>query len=297
MINDPSASGASESVDPDIYTDVYYLTNCHGHEEFVASGGDDVNPRFMKALALAGPMAGRRILDVGCGRGEVVIQAARQGAEAWGIDYADVAIMIARKALASADDEVRERTHVERMDVKSMEFREGFFDVAFMLDVVEHLYPNELGEAFDDVYRVLRPGGRLIVHTSPNTIFSEVVYRHYSRRWNQAALALSRLFRYRDAFFNEKMLPTAREFPQNPFEREMHVNEQSAPRLRRQLKRHGFRVRRVEFWTPPVTQGFFLQRPMNLRLLDFMRFLKPLSNHPPLDRYFCNHIWMIAERP
>ena len=47
------------------------------------------------------------------------------------------------------------------------------------------------------------------------------------------------------------MLPTGREFPHDTFEREMHINEQSAPRLQAEVERHGFAVRGVEFWEPP----------------------------------------------
>ena len=89
-------------VEPDVYTDDYYLTNCHGYEDFVISGGRKVGPRFIKALSLAGDLRGKRVLDVGCGRGELVIQSAMRGADAWGIDYAQAAVEIAARALASA---------------------------------------------------------------------------------------------------------------------------------------------------------------------------------------------------
>jgi hypothetical protein len=78
----------------------------------------------------------------------------------------------------------------------------------------------------------------------------------------------------------------------------MHINEQSAPELGRVVERHGFRVRSVEFWEPPARGGYFSSRRLNaeLRVLDFIRFLRPLSMHPPLNRFFCNHIWMAAVR-
>jgi len=287
-----------ERVEPGVYTDDYYLTNCHGYEDFVVSGGRKVGPRFVKALSLAGDLRGKRVLDVGCGRGELVIQSAMRGAEAWGIDYAQAAVDIAARALATADAVLREHTHVEQMDVKALRFDAGYFDVVFMMDVVEHLYPHELAQALDELHRTIRPGGRLVLHTSPNKIFEAVVYPNYSRRINQAVLALSRLFRFSDGLFNETMLPTGPEFPHDTFEREMHINEQSAPKLRAEVERHGFVVRGVEFWEPPARKGYFSSRRLNaeLKVLDFLRFLRPLSHYPPLDRYFCNHIWMTAER-
>jgi SAM-dependent methyltransferase len=287
-----------ERVDPGLYTDDYYLTNCHGHEEFVESGGRTVGARFVKALALAGDLHGKRVLDVGCGRGELVLQSAMRGAEAWGIDYADAAVAIAERALATADAAMRARTHVRQMDVKALDFDDNFFDVVFMMDVVEHLYPEELACAFDELRRAMRPGARLVLHTSPNTVFERAVYPNYSRRINQAALTLSRVLRLRDGLFNETMLPTAREFPHDTFERAMHINEQSLAGLRREVECHGFRVRSSEFWEPPASGGYFSSRRLNieLQLLDFVRFLRPLSYFPPLNRFFCNHIWVTAVR-
>jgi len=292
---DPSAP---DRVDPDVYTRDYYLTNCHGYEDFVISNGRRVGPRFVKALALAGDLRGKCVLDVGCGRGELVIQSALRGAEAWGIDYAPAAVEIAQRALDEVADGATARMHVAQMDVKALEFGDGFFDVVFMMDVVEHLYPAELAAALAELRRAIRPGGLLIMHTSPNKTFEEKVYPAYSRRVNQVALSLSRLLRFRDGLFNETMLPTGREFPHDRFEREMHINEQSAPGLRREAERHGFRVRSVEFWEPPARGGYFSSRRLNmeLRVLDFIRFLRPLSMHAPLNRFFCNHIWMAAER-
>jgi 2-polyprenyl-3-methyl-5-hydroxy-6-metoxy-1,4-benzoquinol methylase len=294
-MNSPEATGR---VDPGLYTDDYYLTNCHGHEEFVESGGRKVGARFVKALALAGDLRGKRVLDVGCGRGELVLQSAMRGADAWGIDYADAAVAIAERALRASDASLRERMHVRQMDVKALAFDDGYFDVVFMMDVVEHLYPAELARAFDELHRAMRPDARLVLHTSPNTVFERSVYPHYSRRINQAALALSRALRLQDGLFNETMLPTSREFPHDTFERAMHINEQSLAGLRREVERHGFQVRSSEFWEPPAAAGYFSSRRLNieLKLLDFVRFLRPLSYHPPLNRFFCNHIWLTAGR-
>ncbi|MHB8515778.1 MAG: class I SAM-dependent methyltransferase [Dehalococcoidia bacterium] len=296
MTAEPAPGGR---VEPDVYTGAYYLTNCHGHEEFAASGGRTVGPRFAKALSLAGGLGGKRVLDVGCGRGELVLQSALRGADAWGIDYAAAAVEIARGALASAEGAPQGRVHVAQMDVKALDFADASFDVAFLMDVVEHLYPEELARAFDELRRILRPGGLLIAHTSPNRFVRDWVYPYWVRHVNEAALRFCEWAGYRDRLFNRMMLPTKRAFPEDPFEQMMHVNEQTAPELRRQLAAHGFRVRGVEFWEPPLGRDYFDTPRLNreLKILDFVRFLRPLSLYPPLNRYFCHHIWITAGRP
>lgn len=204
MTSDPTLplpaqpAAAPARVEPDVYTGEYYLTNCHGYEDFIMSRGRKVGPRFVKALSLAGDLRGKRVLDVGCGRGELVLQSALRGADAWGIDYAHAAVEIAAKALESAESDVpRDRMHVAQMDVKALEFDDGYFDVVFMMDVVEHLYPAELGQTFEELRRALRPGGLLVMHTSPNKVLEDVVYKRYSRHVNRIALKLSRALRFR----------------------------------------------------------------------------------------------------
>ncbi|MBF6599281.1 MAG: methyltransferase domain-containing protein [Dehalococcoidia bacterium] len=290
---------APARVEPDVYTGEYYLTHCHGHEDFLSSRGRKVGPRFIKALSLAGELRGRRVLDVGCGRGELVLQSALRGADAWGVDYASAAIEIAQRAVAAAGDDLpRERLHLAQTDVQALAFADASFDVVFMMDIVEHLHARELAAALREARRVLRPGGALIVHTSPNRVVRDWVYPYWVRHVNKAALAFCEWLGYRDALFNRLMLPTGRDFPEDDFERAMHVNEQTAPALRRQLTAAGLRIRSQEFWEPPMRGEYFPTPRLNgeLRILDFVRFLRPLSLYPPLNRYFCHHIWMTAER-
>ena len=288
----------SQRVEPDVYTSDYYLSHCQGYEEFLATGGTAASARVRKALALAGDLDGKRVLDVGCGRGELVLQPAMQGADAWGIDYAGAAVEIAKDALGQAPASLHDRMHVAQMDVKSLVFADAYFDVAFKMDVVEHLYQHELEQAYAELHRVLRPGGSLIIHTSPNRVLEERVYPHYVRRWNQAARWLTERFNYKDEMFNRLMLPVGEEFPHSSWEREMHINPQTLGGLKRDLARHGFRVRRAEFWEPPLTEPYFRERLANveLRVFDFLRFLRPISRHAPLSGLFCNHMWVVAER-
>ena len=94
------------------------------------------------------------------------------------------------------------------------------------------------------------------------------------------------------------MLSDGPEFPHDTFEREMHINEQSAPRLGPRSSATASACGAPSSGSRRPQHGYFDSRRLNLelKLLDFVRFLRPLSYHPPLNRYFCNHIWMVAER-
>jgi len=281
------------AIDAGEYDEAYFLCASEGYREFAASQGRRLGPRFRRALSLAEVQPGQRVLDVGCGRGELVIHSALWGARAVGIDYSETAVAIAQGALASHPADIRQRAAFVLMEARRLGFPDASFDTALMTDVVEHLAPAELAAALAETHRVLRSGGRLVVHTSPNRLLLDRVYPAYTRRVHQALAAACRLLRYRDAVFSPD-LPVAPRFPRTDYERRMHVNEQTGESLQDALDDAGFYVERLLYWEPTA---YPTRLSLRLRLLDLLRYLRPLSYFPPLNRYFCNHIWAVARRP
>jgi SAM-dependent methyltransferase len=106
-------------------------------------------------LALAGNVAGRRILDVGCGSGPLFAALRDRGAILAGFDSSAGMIKRARRRLGDdADLRVTELG-------SPLPFPDGAFD-----DVVAALvlhYLEDWGPALAELRRVLKPGGRLIV--------------------------------------------------------------------------------------------------------------------------------------
>lgn len=137
-------------------------------ETYFDSKGLAPTPFTERPLALAGLRPGDRVLDVGCGRGEIVFQSAARGATAVGVDYSQAALEIARTTREAHDAELRARTEFVHADASALPFAAKSFDRAFLLDVVEHLAPHELRAVLGEVRRVLTPEGLLVVHTSPN---------------------------------------------------------------------------------------------------------------------------------
>jgi SAM-dependent methyltransferase len=285
-----------KSVSPDTYDSRYFFTSCEGYKEFRVSGGRTLGPRFQKALQLARIRPGQRVLDVGCGRGELVIHAALRGAEAVGIDYAEEAVRIAEEALAGCPLDIHERASFRVMNARRLDFPDESFDTAVMSDIVEHLYPQELREALDETRRVLRRGGRLVVHTCPNRLFYDLTYPVYVRNVHRVILRLAEIARYQ-SYTVGPMLSVGPRFPRTADEREVHVNEQTAAELKRALIESGFRVEKTVYWEIPGQWPYVSRRlTIELMILDALRYLRPLSYAWPLNRLFTNHIWMVATR-
>jgi len=149
-------------------------------DEFVRSQGRNLRPRIRYALKIATLSPGMTVLDVGCGRGEVVLYCARNGIHALGVDYSKEAISIAQKAKAAHNTEQQKRMRFICDDIEKIEFNESF-DRIFMLDLIEHLHDWELSKLFKVCGRLLKPDGFLVIHTLPNKWLYEITYRRILR--------------------------------------------------------------------------------------------------------------------
>ncbi|MFJ7591749.1 class I SAM-dependent methyltransferase [Streptomyces sp. NPDC097617] len=105
-------------------------------------------------LALAADVAGRRILDAGCGSGPLSTSLRDRGAAVTGIDASAGMLALARRRLGDEAD----------LRLADLNDRLPFADAEFD-DVVASLvlhYLEDWGPALAEFHRVLKPGGRLI---------------------------------------------------------------------------------------------------------------------------------------
>lgn len=276
-----------EPVPSTVYDEKYYLSACSDYDLFQATRGLILSKLLEGPFRLACVQPGQNILDIGCGRGELLVQAARIGANVYGIDYSEAAIRLCLENREQSKPHLRGEYHAKRMDAKELAFADGFFDTVFMIEIIEHLHNWEQEKILAEVVRVLKKGsGKLIVHTCPNRWFLDIGYPYYTRWINWIAQGVAK--RFLREYDLDSELPTRRDV-RSDYKRMMHVNEQTYPQLTRMLERFFPRV--------TVMPIFFLHtRNPAFRLYDLAARWYPISKSWPLHLIFADGYCAVAEK-
>ncbi len=193
----------------------------HGNKQLVEGVTFNPRPRVARALELAAIEPGMNVLDIACGRGEIPALACQRGAFAIGIDFSSTALDVAKtvKQNISTYDDLGIMELV-RADACKLPFKDNSFDRITILDIIEHLIPNQLENMFREVRRLLTPTGYAVIHTLPNRWVYDITYP-----------------------LLQKLYPRLPAEPRGPFDSQIHVNEQDLPSLHRMLNRCQLRHR------------------------------------------------------
>ncbi|MGH7896419.1 MAG: class I SAM-dependent methyltransferase [Candidatus Binatia bacterium] len=256
-------------IPPEWYSREYFLSDlCDGYREYL--GGDGVSYVKRKLLAYVDPRPGDRVLEIGCGRGEVLRACAARGARATGIDYSQAAVRISAETCGA-------EARVTRADAAVLPFAAGSFDKVFLGDVLEHLTLAQARAMLAECGRVLAPGGRVVLHTSPNVLFIRLVFP-----WVMLGLLVGgRLALFRALAAQYRAI------------RRLHVREYSAGRLRRLLRASPFGEARV-VCDPDLLRGGESRYTESLAGSGLIAAASRLLSREPLVRIFANDLWVLA---
>jgi len=130
---------------------------------------------------------GRRVLEIGCGRGGFTCWLARQARpnrpELTAADFSGAALNRAREQAGRLR---LDRITWSQEDLQGLRFPDASFDTVISCETIEHV--PDVAQAVRELARVLRPGGRLVL-TTPNYLGQNGLYRLYclarGRAWTE----------------------------------------------------------------------------------------------------------------
>ncbi|QDV34208.1 class I SAM-dependent methyltransferase [Tautonia plasticadhaerens] len=205
------------------------------HESTVASRFDALEARFRDEvpaddfrlsaiLRHLGPIDGRLVLDLGCGKGRFASKLARRGARVVGLDVSGAMLRAARDS----------GLPVALGSIRRLPIPDGGIDAVLFVEVLEHVSPGDLPVVLAEAARVLRPGGRVVI-VDKNAASLDPI-----RPWLPAAL-VKRIDERRGRWM----------YPPGSAVRERWFRPGQVPRL---LRRAGFVGVRAEAIRSPIEQ-------------------------------------------
>jgi len=101
---------------------------------------------------------GGKVLDVGCGAGIPTAKfLVKKGLKVTGIDISEKMLQMARKNVPQAE--------FINKDMMKLNFNDSTFDGIISVYTLFHVPKQEHGEIFQNFYRILKPGGIMLINT------------------------------------------------------------------------------------------------------------------------------------
>lgn len=101
--------------------------------------------------------AGQKVLDVGCGNGYILSKYAKEKAEVYGVDITPTAVELCEKRFSYKGLS----GNFQEANAEELPFADNTFDCICSMGVLHHVPDTE--KAVSEIFRVLKPGGKLIV--------------------------------------------------------------------------------------------------------------------------------------
>ncbi|MEA3195538.1 MAG: 2-polyprenyl-6-hydroxyphenyl methylase / 3-demethylubiquinone-9 3-methyltransferase [Betaproteobacteria bacterium] len=133
----------------------------------------DINPLRLEWIEGHAPLAGKEVLDVGCGGGILAESMARSGARVTGIDLSEKALQVAELHLLESKLDVRYKK-------SAVEDCGGAFDVVTCMELLEHV--PDPGAMVKACAQLVRPGGHAFFSTinrNPKSYLFAVIGAEY----------------------------------------------------------------------------------------------------------------------
>jgi SAM-dependent methyltransferase len=130
------------------YSEEYFDGKGYGYGGYTAQRFLGYHELLAKCLNEV--LSPRKVLDIGCSKGFLVLAFHRLGIDSYGLD-------ISSYAVSKSPLKIRNKLSVLNIEKDKIPFPDDYFDLVTMLGVIEHLQDFEF--PLKEIKRVLKPGG------------------------------------------------------------------------------------------------------------------------------------------
>ena len=120
----------------------------------------------------------QKLLDFGCGKGELSLVLSKVGYEVFGFDLSPNNIEIAKRL--AGEYKMTERTHFQVCVAEKLDYPTDYFDVLVGAEILHHV---EINQALSECSRVLKKGGVAIFHEPVRVPILDVIRESRFGRW------------------------------------------------------------------------------------------------------------------
>jgi len=153
--------------------------------------------RLENVFGLLDGVAGKRVLDLGCGMGTFTVESSRMGGRVVGIDAAVTGLVVGRR-LASEMQAATAR--FVAADVAQLPLPDASFDAVICADLTEHVDDDTVDAMLREVARVLVSDGVLALYTpSPTHLFERLKEQNWLMRQDPSHVGLRDMAELRES--------------------------------------------------------------------------------------------------
>lgn len=169
---------------PKLFNEQYFFETYNGHDDFIKG---KISARYRRALEFLKPEPGEKILDIGCGRGEIIWRCNEIGCYAIGLDISKASTLISKNFGI-----------VLLADASYLPFRDNIFYGVISLEVIGHLNTQECYICISEIYRILKKDGRIIIedHIHKPTFVNFLLNMYAKLRYRNLAFVQSKTMKF-----------------------------------------------------------------------------------------------------
>jgi ubiquinone/menaquinone biosynthesis C-methylase UbiE len=159
------------------------------------------------------PECAARVLDIGCGRGDLCARLAAAGYQVDGVDFSSTMIEEAERLRALLPDDVRARVRFVHGSYDAIGLEGGAYNAVTAIGVLET--ESDESQLWREAARILQPNGTFVL-TARNRLFNLASFNAFTRREmmsGDAAALLDEIEMLIASTAGEQLVEALREFP------------------------------------------------------------------------------------